>query len=194
MPLATTFRAGLLYGEEALLHTHLANAAARVARLRRGTRTAAATAARIAIDQCRYANFDFRATHRVFERQRQIVTQIAAPICPIATTTGAPLTENITKHCVKNVAEPGTAATPETAGALLHPGVAELVIGRTFIRVAQHFECFFCFLELGLGGVIPFVAIRVMLHGQSAIGLLDVGVARRALDPEDFVIITLRHS
>jgi len=72
--------------------------------------------------------------------------------------------------------------------------MAELVIRSALLRVREDFVGLLHFLELVRGLVVVRIAIRVKLHRQPAIGLLDVRLARRARHVEDLVVIALRHS
>jgi hypothetical protein len=78
----------------------------------------------------------------------------------------------------------------------VHAGVAVLVIGGALLRVGQHLVGLLGLLELLLRllGPVTLVAVRVMLHGQLAVGLLDVLLGRVLGDAEDFVVIALRGS
>lgn len=100
LALTMAARAGLLHREEALLHTHLTNAAARRARRWRRAFLRARTIARLAVDQCRNADIHRRAAHRFFQIQLQGVAQVAATLCA-ATGTTATATEEITETSPK---------------------------------------------------------------------------------------------
>ncbi|MNV94619.1 hypothetical protein D3C71_1894340 [compost metagenome] len=67
------------------------------------------------------------------------------------------------------------------------------VIGRALLFVRQDRIGLGNFLELGEGVFRAAVAVRVVNHGQLAIGRLQARRVDRALDPQDFVIVTLRH-
>jgi hypothetical protein len=58
----------------------------------------------------------------------------------------------------------------------IDPGVAVLVVGRTFLAVRQDFVGFLGFLEFLLGARVVRIAVRMVLHGQLAVGLLDLVV------------------
>ena len=60
--------------------------------------------------------------------------------------------------------------------------MAVLVVGRTLLRVGQDFVGFLGFLEVLLGLRVVRVAVRMVLHGQLAVGLLDLGLAGVAVD------------
>ena len=70
-------------------------------------------------------------------------------------------------------------------------GMAVTVVELAFLRIAQHLVGLGGFLELGLRLGIADVAIRMILHGQLAIGLFErvvVGVSR---DAQNLVIVPL---
>jgi hypothetical protein len=60
--------------------------------------------------------------------------------------------------------------------------VAVLVVGRALLAIGKHLVGLFDLLELFLGflGLVALIAVRVELHRQLAIGLLDV-IVRGAL-------------
>jgi hypothetical protein len=85
-------------------------------------------------------------------------------------------------------------APPPPPHAVLEGGVAVLVVGAALGAVAQHFVGFLGFLEGGLGILVAgLVAIRVVLHRQAAISLLDLVLAGAARDAQGFVVIALAH-
>jgi hypothetical protein len=73
-------------------------------------------------------------------------------------------------------------------------GVAELVVGRSLVLVREHFVRFFRFLEVLLGLRVVRIAVRVPLHGVLAVRLLDVLFGGVPVEPENFVVVALRHS
>src|SRR3989344_2507565 len=75
------------------------------------------------------------------------------------------------------------------------PGVAVLVVGRTFLRVGEHLVGLFGLLELLFGrlGCVTLVAVRVVLHRQLAIGLLDFFVRGVLGNAQDFVKVSFGH-
>jgi hypothetical protein len=74
-------------------------------------------------------------------------------------------------------------------------GVAELVVGRALLRVGEHLVGLLGLLELLFRRLAAFtlVAVRVVLHGQLAVGLLDVVLAGVLGDAEDLVVVALCH-
>src|SRR5690606_15058494 len=79
------------------------------------------------------------------------------------------------------------------AGAVLEGGMPVAVIGRALLAVLQDVVSLVDFLELQLGFGITRIAIRVILHGQLAIGLLDDFVGSAPGDPESFIEACFRH-
>jgi hypothetical protein len=67
--------------------------------------------------------------------------------------------------------------------------MAKAVVGRALLLVAQNRIGFAALLEALLRRVVVRVAVRVILQRQLAVGALDLAIARRAGDPEYFVII-----
>src|SRR5262249_44755308 len=74
-------------------------------------------------------------------------------------------------------------------------GVAVLVVGGALVRVGEHLVGLLGLLELlfRLLRIVTLVAVRVVLHGQLAVGLLDVVLAGVLRNAEDFVVVTLCH-
>ena len=115
-------------------------------------------------------------------------------------TAAATATTALAEDVAEDVAEAfkATAKTATETGAThvgIDPGVAVLVVGRLLLRVGQHLVGFLDLLELGLRflGGITLVAVRVVFHGQLAVGLLDFVVAGIARNAEHFVIVAFRH-
>ncbi|MNN30569.1 hypothetical protein D3C81_1442220 [compost metagenome] len=191
---AVAARAGLLHREEALLHAHLADAAAGGAGDRRSARLGAAAAAGLAADQGRHADGHGGAAHRLFEIQLEGVAQVAAAL-RTATLTAAAAAEEVAEHVAEDVGEVG--ATGAEAGTATHarvdPGMPVLVVGRALAGVGEHLVGLVGLLELLLGRLVVGIAVRVILHGQATVGLLQLRLAGAALDPEHLVIVTFCH-
>src|SRR5262249_32037870 len=92
--------------------------------------------------------------------------------------------ENVERFGQVEVREPLT----ERRACAAQSRFAIAVIGGALLRITQHFVRFGDFLE-PLFGLRRFVAIRMKLHGQLAIRLLDLGFAGLALDAQDLVEI-----
>ena len=70
-------------------------------------------------------------------------------------------------------------------------GVAEPVVQAALLGVGEHRVRFGRHLELFFGFRVARIAIRVMFHGQLAIGALDLDLGRRPRNPEDLVVVLL---
>ena len=68
------------------------------------------------------------------------------------------------------------------AAALLEGGVAEAVIGGALVAVLEDLIGLVDFLEADLAVGVAGILVGVELHGELAIGALEVGVGRDALD------------
>ncbi len=178
--------AGLLHGEEALLHAYRAMALAGGAGGGRGAFLGAGSAAGLAIDVGRHANLDFGAGHGFFEGDFQVVAQVRAALHPAAAALPASAAaKDVAEHVAEDVAEafPAEAMPAGRAHRGIDPGMPELVVGGTLLGVGKHVVGFLDLLELLFGLRVVPVAVRVVLHRQAAEALLDVavaGVARHA--------------
>jgi hypothetical protein len=108
-----------------------------------------------------------------FKIELKLIAKIgAAENLASATPTAA---EYIAEDITEDITKPfSTKATPSTSGRAFQPFMAESIVGRAFIRVAQRFVRFFRFLEIFLGRRVISIAIRMVLHRKTAIRLLDV--------------------
>jgi hypothetical protein len=193
---AVALRAGLLDGEEALLHPDLARSVAGRAGDRLGARLGAGAFAGAALVHGRNADARIGAARRLFERDLEVVAQICAAIDAAPAAAAAPPSAGIAEDFAEYVAE-GIAEALTTTSAATHvrvdAGVAVLVIGGTFLSVGQDFVCFLCFLELVFRFLAVRIAVRVVLHRQLAVRLLDLVVRGIPVDAEDFVKVAFCH-
>ena len=58
--------------------------------------------------------------------------------------------------------------------------MTELIVGRTFLGIGEHFIGLLGLLELLFGGLVIRIAVRMQLHGEAPVSLLDVGFRRIA--------------
>src|SRR5207244_900600 len=86
-------------------------------------------------------------------------------------------------------ARPGPASTAERPFAA---GEAEAVVTSLLGLVAENVVSLLDLLEGRLGLLVAGVAVGVILPGQLAIGLFDVGLARLAGDAQNLVVVA-RH-
>lgn len=82
-----------------------------------------------------------------------------------------------------------------TAHVRVHAGVAILVVGGALLCVRKHLVGLFGLFELFFGalGGIPLIAVRVVLHRQLAISLLDFVLGSVLGNAEDLVIVSFGH-
>ncbi|MCY1424129.1 hypothetical protein D9M71_398650 [compost metagenome] len=193
LALAMATRAGLLNREEALLHAHLTNTTTGRAGRRRRALLGPGAVTRLAVDQCRHTDIDRGTTHRFFQVQLQGVAQVAATLGTTARATAA-AAEEVAEHVTENIGEvratkAGTAATH----ARIDTGMTVLIIGGALAGIGEHFVSLVGFLEFLFRLFVIRVTVRVMLHRQAAIGLLQVRFTGAALNSQNFVIVTLCH-
>src|ERR1041385_3828045 len=101
-------------------------------------------------------------------------------------------TEEVAEDVAENIAEVGKVRRVEAleASAAVHTGVAELVIARALFSVHKDAIRLSALLELLFRLGIAGIAVRMVLHGQLAIGALDLLLGGRAGYAQDFVVIT----
>src|SRR5690606_32754434 len=125
--------------------------------------------------------------------QLQGVAQVAAAL-GTATSAAAATAEEVTEHVTEDVGEVGATEAGTTAThARIDASMAVLVERRALAGVRQHFVGLVGLLELVFRLLIARVAVRVVLHRQTAVSLLEVRFAGAALDTQDLIIITLGH-
>jgi hypothetical protein len=131
----------------------------------------------------------------LLQRDRHVVAQIGAASARLA---AAAAPRELAEHLVEDVGEAGGAEVEaaEAASArvaVLERGMTVAVIGGALLIILEDVVGFADFLELVLGRLVPLIAIRVELHGQRPVGLLDLIGAGAARDAEGLVIILLGH-
>src|SRR5690554_290862 len=188
----TTAGTGLLYRKEPLLHPDLTGAMTGATSFRLGPRFRARRMAGTAFDVSGYPDLDGGTADRFFQVQLQGVAQITTPVGTSAPTAA----EDVTEHIAKDITEAGAAAKATRTGRSrsINSGMTELVIGRPAVGIGQHLIGFSGFFELVFSLFITRVAVRVILHGETTIGLLDLFFVRRLGNTQYFVIIALSHS
>jgi len=145
------------------------------------------------------ANLGVFAGRRLFERDLHGIRQIAATVDlrAAAATTAASRAEQVAKDIAKGIGK--AAITFGASATAAHVGVdarmTKLVIGGTLFRVREHFVGLFGLLELLFGflGLVTLITVRVVLHGQLAVGLLDVVVRGAFGNAQHVVEITFCH-
>ncbi len=191
LALAPALGAGLLDGEEALLHPHLADAVTGGAGLGLGPGLGAGAAAELALHQGGDADLDLLARDRVLESEAEVITQVGTRARAAAAAAAEDVAEDIAEDVLET--RPRKVSGAAETAARLDPGVAELVVGGAFLGVRENLVGQLGLLELGLGRRLAGIAVRVVLHGEPPVGLLDVGLAGVARHPQDLVIIAFGH-
>ncbi len=146
-------------------------------------------------------DFFFDAAGGLFEFDFEIVAQVGAATL-LGTTTAAAAekvfedaaaarTENLAEE-IKGVVEPRPGACP----AAFERGVTVTVVGRPFVGIDQDVVGLRDLLEVFLCLLVARIAVRVVLHGELAVAVLDFLDGSAAGDPEDLVgvlAMTRRH-
>src|SRR5690606_21172393 len=196
--------AGALDLEEAVGLTHAPGAAAGGADGRLGARLGARAVADLTAHQGRDGDLDLGALIGLLKRDLQVVAQVRAAARPVVlASAAAPAAEGVPEGVAEDLGEDvvdvveARAALAERVAparaAAVHPGMAETIIGRALLLVGQDGVGLGNLLEAGHGLFRAAVAVRVVLHRQLAIGALERGRIDRPLDPQNLVIVTLRH-
>ena len=183
--------AGLLNREKTLLHADLADATASGTRNRFTAFFRAAAVTLVTRDLCRHFDCYRTATDRFFKLETEFIAQVSTTKNLASSTSTT--TKNIAEHIAENIAKTlGTEPATRLTGTQTF--VPEAVIRCTIVLVTQYFVRFLGFLEACLGSsIVILVAIRVMLHGQAPIRLLDFGRSCALVDAQDLVVIAFCH-
>src|SRR5882672_2541656 len=189
-------RTRLLDREETLRDADFAAAVARGTRLWLRSRLGTTAMAGLAFVHRRNADLDFRPASRVFERQLEVVAKIGAAI-DAAAALAALLPEDLAEDVAERIRESAEAFGAARTGRAesdrrVDARVPELIVRGALLPVGQDLVRFLGFLELVFGALFR-VAIRMVLHRELAIRLLDVVVGCVAVETEHRVVITLRH-
>ena len=141
----------------------------------------AASVAVLASREHRNANFHTVAANRLLELQVQRIAQIGATLH--AATPGPGTTEDVTKDIAEDVAEAAVEAAAHATGTGIYAGVTKTIVRLAFLTVCQYLVGFRRFLELLFRAQIVRVAIRMMFHGKTPIGLFDLVLRRSSVEP-----------
>jgi hypothetical protein len=183
---------GVCASAGALAEAARAGAAAAGARARLG----AGTAARIARVPARHADLGGETVRRLLERDLHAVAQVGAAIHAAASAAGR--AEDVAEDVAERVGETAEALRPGAAAAhavRIDTRVTEAVVCGALGRVGEDLVGLLGFLELVFGvlRLVTLVAVRVVLHGELAVRLLDVVLGRVLRHAEHFVVIPFRH-
>ena len=180
---------GLLDGKEPLLNAHLPLAGTggtgRGGRARSRTGAGAALAGTLGGE----ADARGRSRHRFLESELQLEAQVGAAIDTLPTAATA---EDVAEHLVEDVAKPRAAREPRAAG--VHPGMAELIVGRPLLLVGENVVGFLRLLELLFRPAVVGIPIGMKLHRLTAICLLEIGVSGVARNAQHVVVVPFRHA
>ena len=198
-------RAGLLNREEALRHTdRTASAAVRAGRLG-STGLAAGAVAGFAGIPDRNPDLRLHALRGILERNRELILKILARISvgtrirpSAARLVAEHVAEDIPEHASENIspvhsAHAAHAAHIRAAGGAIQAFLSESVIGRALLRIGQRRVGRSNLFKLFLCGLIPRIPIRVVLHSETPIRLLDFFSRSIARNTQDLVIISISH-
>ncbi len=149
----------------------------------------------------RDADLRLGTARRLLERQLEVVAKVGA-----AEHAGAPPAATLPEDLAEDVAERiGEAAeafgarstpTPAESRGRVDARVAELVVRRALLRVGEDLVGFLRLLELVLvtGTLVVRIAVRMVLHRELPVGLLQVLVGGIAIEPQHRVVVALvRH-
>ena len=154
-----------------------------------GARRAAGARAVLAGERNRDLHRDLGARVGLFERDLQVVAQVAAAggTGRAALAASEHLAENVAEHLVEDVVHVGK------AGAAVHAvdaGVTEAIVGGALLLVGEDLEGLVDLLEPPRRLLAAVVAVRMVLHRELAVRGLQAGVIGAAIHPEDVVIIS----
>src|SRR5690606_4886425 len=129
--------------------------------------------------------------HRLLEVELERVAQIRAT-GHAAAGARAGGTEDVAEHVAEDVAEAaGAEAAAEPAA--VDAGVTEAVVGRALLRVREHLVRFAGFAEALGGLLVARIAVRVVLHRKTPVGLLYFGLTGVPGDAQHLVVVAFRH-
>src|SRR6185369_15060039 len=172
---AVARRARLLDAEEALAHLHRSRAVAGGAVDRARSRLRAAALARLARLVRGDADLRFLAVGRFLERDLHRVAEVAAAVDLRAGATGANAAEDGAQDGRQRLGE-AAESFRAAAQARVDAGVAVLIVGGALGRVGEHLVGLLGLLERFLRSLRSgtLVAVRMVLHGELAVRLLDL--------------------
>ncbi len=189
-----TVRAGLLHCKETLTHLYLAGAVAGRAGLGRAPGVGAGAVTHLTVDQGRDLDLFGDTAHRLFQGQFHGIAQVGTT--GRAATTTAAATKDVTEHIAKDVAEIGAAAKATVAATLtrIDTGMAVLIVTGTQVGIGQDLVSLLDLFEFLFSIGIALITVRVILHGQTLVRLLDLALVGIFRYPQHFVEIALRHT
>src|SRR5450830_254991 len=173
--------AGLLNAKKTLLHAHLAMPAASTAGGRCGAWLGARPVASITLIPGGHTNSGIKPVRSLLQANFKVVAQISTAIdlrtSATTATTATASAENVTKNIAKSIGK-AACSTASATHIRVNAGMTVTVIGIELLRIRQHLVGFLALLELIFRTFAVGVAIRMVLHRQFAISLLDLVLGR----------------
>ena len=191
---ASADRAGSSDGEKSLLKTNLTATGTLLANGRTVPWFGAGSLAYGAVFHAANFNFALLAEDGFFKREGQLILQIATALGTRGATAAAHV-EHLSEQIAEDVAQVGHAG--ESAGishAIADSSVTEAVVGSTLIRIGKDLVGLACLFEFLFGSRVVRIAIRMVLHGEFAVGAFQLLVRGGALYIQNFVIIGFNHA
>lgn len=163
------------------------------AHLRRGAGGAAVAVAGLAGLHPLHGDGLFAAECRLFKADGQRQPDALAPLRGVGI--GPPAAaEAAAKEAAEDIAqvsEVKTAVEPAAGAEVrVYAGVAVLIIAGFFVGVGKHLIGLVDFLEPGLGLLVAGMEVRMVLLGQLAVRLFDLGLRSSPGDAQDLIIIS----
>ena len=158
------------------MHADLAGAVTGRALDRTRTPFGAAAGTLIASHQPGHPYLDGGTGYGLFQVQFQVVTEVRAG--PGALAAASLRAEYVAEYAVEYIAEPAESLGIRPSSRSAYTGVAELVVSRPFLLVAEDVVCFLCLLEFFLRLLVIRIAVRMVLHRQAAECLFYIGIGR----------------
>src|SRR5690606_3045979 len=140
------------------------------------------------------ANLGFHSLGRLLKGNIQPIAQIGAAehLRATATPSATAATEDIAEDVAEDIAKTATTGAAH-ACIWIYTRMTVAVIGIALLRIGQNLVGFLGFLEFFFCLVTVRVAIRMILHGEFAIRLLDILVRSVFGQSQGFVVITFCH-
>jgi len=152
----------------------------------------------LAFDLLRDLEFHLAAGRRLLEAQAQIVAQVGAAVAHAPTAAAPAEAEQVAEHVAEHIAEVAegmrileASMAPEILHLRIDAGMAVLVVAGALVLVGQHFVGLGDLAEALGRRLIVRIAVRMILHGQLAVGALDRVQVRVLGHAQNFVIIAL---
>jgi hypothetical protein len=132
--------------------------------------------------------------HGLFEVERELVAQVGAAEGAAAAAAPA-AAEDVAEHVAEDVAERVAGVEARAAATRrVEARMAELVVGRAFLRIGEDLVGLLGLLELLFRLRVVRIAVRVVFHGEAPVGLLDVLLGGVSRHRQHLVIIAFRHA